>query len=371
MIIVLIMLLVFLYILNELTKKNTLKKLSYRREFSSNRVEIGEEFKIETILENHSVLPISFLQVIEQIPKEVRYKYRQEEFERNNERTHEMSLFLLPKQRVIRRYAATFDQRGRHFFRNVALCGGDFFGFTTEDRLELMDHDVIVYPNSLDLEAELVSYGSEYGDISVRRWIISDPILTAGLREYTGNEPQKHIHWPSSIRQNRLMVKNFDFTTDNRVMILLNVESNRPYSALRADEIEKCLSVTRAVMEELENKGVPYGFASNIYYHDSSDGKGYIPAGQGADHFFGILDLLAITNFHSWKTVEELLECFRSGQDRYETFIIITPIVLTEYIEGLNLLAKHAGKTTIITMMDDNIQELSDGIGIFLGKEQG
>ena len=38
------------------------------------------------------------------------------------------------------------------------------------------------------------------GDVSVRRFIYEDPVLTTGFREYTGREPMKHISWTQSAR---------------------------------------------------------------------------------------------------------------------------------------------------------------------------
>ncbi len=75
------------------------------------------------------------------------------------------------------------------------------------------------------MQEELAPAGALLGDISVRRWIVDDPpLMTIGIREYTGNEPERYIHWPSSMKHNKLMVKNFDFTTDNSVLIALNMK---------------------------------------------------------------------------------------------------------------------------------------------------
>lgn len=371
MTIVVIVFVIALYILNEVAKKTSLKNLFYKREFSQQVVEIGEEFKVTTILENRNIFPLSFLHVVEQVPEQVNYKFAKIEFDSIKERTHEMTMFLLPKQRVKRKYIISFEKRGRYFFRDVTLCGGDFLGFATIEKEVETFQDIVVYPKALDMEMDLVPYGSYYGDTSVQRWIISDPILSIGIRDYTGCEPQKNIHWASSLRVGRLMVKNFDYTTDNRAMIVLNIESNRPFSTfIMGEEIEKCLSATRTVMEQFESMGIPYGFASNIHFQENQSGKGYIPSGQGPAHFYGILELLARTDYHVWKMFEDILGNFFHSMDNFETFVLITPIVLEEYIDNINLLSKNVSKTLLISMMDDNVSKLNENIRVLLGKEE-
>ncbi len=79
--------------------------------------------------------------------------------------------------------------------------------------------------------------------------------MTIGIREYTGNEPERYIHWPSSMKYNELMVRNFDFTTDNSVLIALNIETMKPsWEPIEEDLIENCISIARGVMEELEEE---------------------------------------------------------------------------------------------------------------------
>ena len=101
-------------------------------------------------------------------------------------------------------------------------------------------NEIIIFPQKLDIEKSITPLGSFNGDISVKRWIIDDPLMTIGIREYTGNESERFIHWPSSLKYNSLMVKNFDFTTDNNVLIALNIESMKPYwQCIDEEAIEK------------------------------------------------------------------------------------------------------------------------------------
>jgi len=366
---VVIALIIVLIVLNEIIKRRALRNLIYRREISQHRVEVGEEFSITTILENRGLFPIPFLHVLERVPSQLYYKSAVTEFETLDEKNHELSVHLLPKQRVKRKYPVSFGKRGRYFFRDVTLSGGDFLGFSTVDEERVSLSDIIVYPKTLDLDVDLVPYGSFYGDISVQRWIINDPILSVGIREYTGNEPQKNIHWASSLRSGRLMVKNFDFTTDNQVMLILNIETDRPFCTnIKSEVIEKCLSATRGLMERFESLGIPYGFATNIHSKEELGGKGYIPSGQGNAHFYRILELLGRADYHIWMSLEDILSNFMHGMDHFVTYVIITPVVLEQYINHINLLSKNVSKMMLISMEEEHLSDLNENIRVLLGR---
>jgi hypothetical protein len=76
MIYALIILLFFGVILNKLSKKYALYKLTYKRNISKSVVEIDEEFEITTIIENDKIIPVLFLQVVEKIPSLLSYKFK-------------------------------------------------------------------------------------------------------------------------------------------------------------------------------------------------------------------------------------------------------------------------------------------------------
>ncbi len=369
MIYVILVMIFFGYVLNELTRKYSLDKVFYKREFSSTTIEIGEEFKISTIIENKNIFPISYLLVKEKIPNQLIYKSSLAGEESTEDKIHEMSMFVLPKQRIRRKFNVSFNKRGHYFFRDVSIVGEDFLGLSTVSKTFELLQAVVVYPKTLDLDTDIVPYGSYYGDISVLRWIISDPILNVGIREYNSNDPQKSIHWPSSLRSGQLMVKKFDFTTDNRVMIVLNIESCKPFwRYINTFEIEKCLSATRAIMEKFESLGIPYAFASNVQMSQLITDRGYIESGQGASHFYSILEILGKTNYDVSMKFEDVLAGFFHSTDNFETYVIITPSVLEEYVEYLNVISKNATKTVLISVSKDRISELNENIIKLVGE---
>ncbi|MBC7320756.1 DUF58 domain-containing protein, partial [bacterium] len=211
-------------ILNRLSKKYTLFGVTYQREISKKILEIGEDFHITTVVENRKLFPVTFLQIIERFPAGIEYKFRADQFKTVEFLYHTITMFLLPFQRIKRVYTAVSNKRGRYIFEDVSLIGGDLLGLNTFVKSVRYNQELIVLPKSTDLGREIVPYGNYNGNLSVQRWIIDDPTMIIGIKEYTGLEPAKTIHWPSSLRTGNLMVKKFDFTLENTAMIILNVE---------------------------------------------------------------------------------------------------------------------------------------------------
>ena len=58
----------------------------------------------------------------------------------------------------------------------------------------------------------------------MRRFILDDPSLLVGYREYTGREPMKQISWNQTAKTGRLTVRQNDHTTDRIAMVIVNMD---------------------------------------------------------------------------------------------------------------------------------------------------
>lgn len=349
-------------LLNRISRKYLLKNLTYNRSFSKVIVEIDEEFEVESILENKKIIPVTFLKVNEEYPSSLEYMNTASTVKSNNAMTHSMTMLLLPFQRIKRKYRIMAKKRGRYLCKNVTLIVGDILGLKNFDMSLSVFHEIVALPKKIILDEEIVPYGDFNGDVSVRRWIIEDPILTVGVREYTGMEPQKTIHWPSSLRTGRLMVKKFDYTTDNRVMVLLNVETCKPFWLYTDyEKIERCISLVRSIAEELEDGGIPYGFGSNGMIMGKYKGEITMP-GWGPAHYNEIIERLGRISYSITHQFEDMMAEVISKKIQYGTYIMVMPYVLDQYVEYINFLSNQCEKFIIIAIDDRNLDLLSEKI---------
>ena len=348
----LLCLIIFTYIINRLTLAYGFINLDYRMEIDKTIAEIGEPIEISSIVENRKPLNVSFLKIVENFSKGF------------NIRNNKYTIFIMPYQRVVRKYKVFVEHRGLYYIENTDFEVGDFAGFRTNHKTLPMKKEVVILPERLDLDENIVALGSLSGDISVKRWIIDDPLMTIGIREYTGNEPERFIHWPSSIKYGNLMVKNFDFTTDNSVMVVLNIETMKPsFKSTEWHLVEKAISLGRGVLEEFQESRIPYGFATNSYNHSSEYRKGhYHYPGLGQNHLNTFLEILGRVDDKIPSSFETMLKELRRKQGNYTTIVIITPRLLDNYIEGINLLSKTVSNTVVITLEDTLLDQLNKNI---------
>jgi uncharacterized protein (DUF58 family) len=351
-------------LLNELSKRYILDKVYFNRNFSKRVAEIAEDIYIEVVVENRKLIPVTFLQFIQELPSVIEYKFQVNKVRTKDFLYHTMTFFLLPYQRIKRKYLATCTKRGRYVFGNVELCGGDFLGLNLKTKSISLVQDLVVLPKRKDLEKDLIPYGNFNGDTSVKRWIIEDPTMIIGVKDYTGREPAKTIHWPLSLKHNKILVKNFDFTYENNAMIFLNVECSKPYW-IKMDEksIEECISVARSVGEIFHERKIPFGFTTNSLIYGFSRDENTVYPGMGDAHLQLFLEYLGRLSYNVNVPFEEVIKAFmRNNNFMISTYVIITPYLLREYIPYISALDTDLTKVILITYYDDNLSFLSPKI---------
>jgi len=371
MVYVLVFLILLGIILNSLSKKYALKGIRYSREISKKIVEIDEDFEIVTVIENRKALPVTFFQIIERFPATIQYRFRTDRFKTTEFLYHTITMFLLPYQRIKRTYIAYCDKRGRYIFSDVSLIAGDLLGLNTFTRSLDYWQEIIALPRPADLREEIIPYGDYNGELSIERWIIDDPTMIIGVREYTGLEPAKTIHWPSSAKSNRLMVKKFDFTLENTAMVLLNIECVKPFwsgiDKKSIDSIERCISITRGIIEALEEKKIPYGFITNAIMSGLPAEKNIVYPSSGQTQLSNLLEYLGRMSYNISVSFEDLVLTLWKRDIRCSTHIIITPRVLDPYVELINSMASEMTRIILVSLSRDNLEYLSDNIIKYTG----
>ena len=133
---------------------------------------------------------------------------------------------LRGRQKCRRTWRVRCEKRGMFTVEDISLTVSDLFGLVRSARVIKLNQQVRVLPVPADIEAGGMSSDVFIGDIPVRRFVLPDPFVISGAREYTGREPMNRIHWAQSSRTGSLMVYNNEYTTERRVLILLNVQRN-------------------------------------------------------------------------------------------------------------------------------------------------
>ena len=108
-----------------------------------------------------------------------------------------------------------------------------------------------------------------------------------GLREFQNCDNIRWIHWRSSAKRNRLMVKEMGQYYANRVTIFLNCRLADPSSSAQRSRLEQAISFAATLIDRACERSVPVGLAV-------SGGKAkVIQHGQGIGHRWRLMTELA------------------------------------------------------------------------------
>ncbi len=298
MIIFLVVLISFGAVLEIWSLKDNFSSITYHCSPSKRGCEPGEAFQIITRVSNYGYRTLPFLKLVEVFPRDITIQGVENRLTKQSEFLFTNVLYIRGRQKITRTIMASLPHRGRYLLEGCRLLGGDFLGFR-ENLKELKQlEEIIVFPRLLDDASLLRALSGYYGEFSVRRFYLEDPILVNSYREYTGREPMRSISWMQSAKKNHLMVKEFDYTMELSVTILLDVYlhwSEGEYS----EETEYCFSLVRTIAEFLEQKKVAYRLLTNAYIPNGQSAyEGLAKSGQGSHHYTMLLYTLgqAISN---------------------------------------------------------------------------
>lgn len=220
--------------------------------------------------------------------------------------------FLLPHRSFSGKLHLALRCRGMHKLGLFYLTTGDFMGLRPFIRGGNADLRIVCTSRRIAAPA-LQAAGGLYGNISVRRFIVDDPCMLRGYREYSGNEPLKLISWKQSAKAGTLIVRQNDFTTDQHAAVFFNVRHDLP-----ADAKERSLELLRAVCDWMEERSIPYALYTNGDLFS-------LPDGVGRSHRFQLHRRIGLSRMTSYRSFSALIDSYCSSRRQAASCIVVTP----------------------------------------------
>ncbi len=298
-----------------------LRKVFYRRFFSRSAVYEGEKAEMVEIIENRKIFPILWLRVESKISAYLKFK-KQDDLDVRHEKFHQSVFYMRGYKRITRRHEITCTHRGFFQLKNTALTTGDLFGLFNRFKEIKGDAELYVYPQILKNEEIPLESLKWQGDITMRRWIMPDPILINGIREYRHGDSQKDIHWGATARTGELQVKVHDHTVSPRTIIALNAQiSETLWGEMRIEDkevIEVGIRYAAHLATWAVSNGLEVGFCSNAKLNDTK-GTVFVHSSCSQAHLEHLLqtmaklDIVRERNFHS--LLDDLYSASTSAMD--------------------------------------------------------
>ena len=235
-------------------------------------------------------------------------------------------------------------RRGLYGLGSVAVRTGDPFGLFRRERRFGAARKVVVYPKALNLPHYTVPPATLPGEGRFRRRTHYVTPNASGLREYAPGDSVNRIHWPSTLRANRLMVKTFDLDPGSDFWVILDLSPGD--QAGRGDEstveygVTAAASVARLFLAQSRSVGLLM-FGSGLQR---------IEAARGAGQMNRILEALALAQAVGDVPLSTLLN--QQGQlwGRHSALVVITAATQRRWVEALRSLTQRGVRAAVILL---------------------
>ncbi|UCC65058.1 MAG: DUF58 domain-containing protein [Anaerolineae bacterium] len=118
----------------------------------------------------------------------------------------------------------TCRERGLFRLGPVSLSTGDPFGLFHITRYLYQTSPIVVYPATVELRAFAPPIGRLPGGDAVRRRTHHVTTNVSGVRDYAPGDSFSRIHWPSTARKDRLIVKEFELDPTADIWIFVDMQ---------------------------------------------------------------------------------------------------------------------------------------------------
>lgn len=235
-------------------------------------------------------------------------------------------------------------QRGVFSLGPIVLTSGDPFGLFTVSRALPSDGSLLVYPLMAEVRAFPGPPGLLSGGEALRRRAHQVTPNAAGVREYAPGDSLNRIHWVSTARRDRLMVKEFELDPLAEVWIFVDaaqaVQAALPYSppdtvvdvlwrpvaevALPPSTEEYAASVGASLGRYFLRRGRAVGLVSCVQ-SSRKEGPSVLPPDRGGRQLGKILQAMALLRAEGELPISALVLAQARHLPRGSTVILITP----------------------------------------------
>jgi uncharacterized protein (DUF58 family) len=237
-------------------------------------------------------------------------------------------------------------RRGRYRLGGVALRSSDPFGLflLAKELPPTFTSSLVVYPLVVDLSGFAPLRGELAGGEVMRRRTHYVTTNVAGVRDYAPGDTFSRIHWPTTARTGRMMVKEFELDPMADVWLFLDME-RRVQVGLTYDELTSSSPARQHQSEAPLFLKIPpsteeYGIviaASLVKYflgqnrsvglitYSNGDHREIAQTDRGERQLTRVYELLAVTWAYGTVPLAEVLATESGRLGRNTTVILVTP----------------------------------------------
>lgn len=260
---------------------------------------------------------------------------------------------LLPRRRYDWRADTQCIVRGEFQLGPMTIISGDPFGlFLTPRRINATER-IIIYPAIVPVTQFRLPLGLISGGDPQRHITQNITTNAAGVRDYVHGDALNRVHWKSTARRNKLIVKEFELDPLSDIWLFLDLS---PESLTEAASVRR-FGNTGAVMPNggglpasTEEYAVVIAASLASHFIDIEHALGFVTYAphrefyqpeRGHRQLTRILETLAVARSQSNLNLHEMMTLEAPSIARGATFVFITSSLQTAWISELNVLARR------------------------------
>lgn len=247
----------------------------------------------------------------------------------------------------------------------TVIASGDIFGLFPVKRTLAPQETLIVYPLMWDIRNFPNPAGLLPGGEALRRRTHQITPNASGVREYYPGDSLNRIHWVSTARRNRLMVKEFELDPLAEVWIFLDmaryVHSALPFTHAEFDLLNYWRKPVKVSLPP-STEEYAVSVSASLGRHFLSNGRavGLVSAGQhltllspdrGGRQLGKLLEGLAVLRAEGNLPLQALVESQARHITRGSIIVLVTPTVLVEFVYIVEYLLRR-GLRPVIVLID-------------------
>lgn len=264
-ILALTMILLAIFMVSPRITEYKLKNISVTRRIYPDRITEGDKCAIEITIENRNRTSIPCIIVKEELPIGLDISGKYTEDSSRKIRCHISRYKINGMEKRTRRYTVNPLTRGTYIIKNLDISLGSAFGLSLKSDKIYCFQELIVYPEVKPLDKFKFDITNLQGDRTVRRWIFEDTSYIRGIRDYRFEDRMKDIHWKATLKAGKMMVKDYEFTSQEEMIFIASVDSMGSYygeNLLKA-QLDLIIDLVVSVSWRASMEGINTGIWTN------------------------------------------------------------------------------------------------------------
>jgi uncharacterized protein (DUF58 family) len=233
-------------------------------------------------------------------------------------------------------------RRGRYVIGPLELHTGDPFGMFPQSRYAGTVQHVIVYPPVTRLHEFHLWGGELAGGRALARWTQQITPSASGIRDYLPGDSFNRVHWPSTARLNRLMVKEFEPDPTSDVWLVLDLERRVQVGSDDDGTEEYGVKIAASLAMHFLDQERAVGFIAAAQRYE------VIPPDRGQRQALRLLEELALLRAEGQVPLARVLqgEVLRFGPAA--AVLIVTPSLDVQWIHAAHQLASRGLRVAVV-----------------------